>query len=140
MSVELRPRHAIGNLLLCSDDLDGAREMFEYEYALAKQEGIETGIPILLWGLIQAEGYAGNWDRAESLVAEGHGLAEESRNAAGEFLMSCARAHLHAYRGRLDASRIDADRAVELLDSFGLMMFASSVAEAYGVAFLSVGD
>ena len=71
LSMELRPNVAIGHILHWTDDLDGARLLYQREYARAVEEGVETGLPFVLWALAENEGWAGNWPRAEHLAAEG---------------------------------------------------------------------
>jgi hypothetical protein len=65
LSMEQRPRVIIGHLLHWSDDLDGARDLYEHEYERAEAEGVETSLPMLLCTLVENEAWAGNWDRAE---------------------------------------------------------------------------
>ena len=65
----------------------------------ASGEGVETELPLLLWGLIDTEAWAGNWDRAEELAAEGTELADDVRSPMGA-LMAAMEGLLHVYRGR----------------------------------------
>jgi hypothetical protein len=104
LSMELRPNIAIGHILHWTDDLDGARRLYEQEYARAVEEGVETGLPFVLWALAENEGWAGNWDRAERLAVEGYRLAEDSGSQVAIAIMSAVRGLLHAYRGRIEAS------------------------------------
>jgi DNA-binding CsgD family transcriptional regulator len=140
LSMELRPNVAVGHLLHWTDDLDGARILYEQEYALAVEHGVETGLPLVLWALAETEGWAGNWPRAEQLAAEGYRLAEDSGNLAAIAFMLVARGLLHAYRGRIDASLRDAARAVEFAADLGMPLLAAMAAQAFGLAALSTGD
>ena len=140
LSMELRPNVAVGHLLHWTDDLDGARVLYEQEYARAVEEGVKTGLPFVLWALAENEGWAGNWPRAEQLAAEGYRLAEDSGSPAAIAFMSVARAPLHAYRGRTDAGLRDAVRATELAAELGMPLLAAMAAHAFGIAALSAGD
>ena len=140
LSMELRPNVAVGHILHWTDDLDGARILYEQEYARAVEHGDETGLPFLLWALAENEGWAGNWPRAEQFAAEGSSLAEASGSPAATALMSAARGLLHAYRGRIDASLRDATRATELASQIGMPLIAATAAQAFGIAALSMSD
>jgi len=140
LSMDLRPDVAVGHLLHWTGDLDGARALYEQQYARAIQDGAETGLPFLLWAMAENEGWAGNWPRAEHLAAEGYRLAEDSGIPAAIALMSAARGVLHAYRGRIDAALRDAARAVELAGKLGMPLPAATAAHASGIATLSGGD
>ena len=94
------------------------------EYARAMEQGVQTGLPFLLWAQAENEGWAGNWPRAEHLAAEGYSLAEDSGSPGAIAFMSAARGLLHAYRGRIDAGQHDAARAVELARELGMPLLA----------------
>ena len=140
LSMDLRPNVVVGHILHWTDDLDGARVLYEQEYALAVEQGVETGLPFVLWALAENEGWAGNWPRAEQLAAEGYRLAEDSGSPAAIAFMSVARGLMHAYRGRIDAGLRDAARAVELAGELGMPLLAAMAAQAFGIAALSTGD
>ena len=140
LSMELRPSVVVGHILHWTDDLDGARVLYEQEYDRAVEQGVKTGLPFVLWALAETEGWAGNWARAEHLAADGCSLAEDSGSPAAIALMSAARGLLHAYRGRIDAGLGDAARAVELAAEIGMPLVAAMAAQAFGIAALSAGD
>jgi DNA-binding CsgD family transcriptional regulator len=140
LSMELRPNVTVGHILHWTDDLDGARILYQQEYAKAMEQGVQTGLPLLLWALAENEGWAGNWPRAEYLADEGYSLAEDSGSLGAIAFMSAVRGLLHAYRGRIDASQRDASRAVELARNLGMPLPAITAAQAFGIAALSVGD
>jgi DNA-binding CsgD family transcriptional regulator len=140
LTMDLRPNLAVGHILHWTGDLDGARILYEQEYAQAMEDGVQTGLPFLLWALAENEGWAGNWPRAEHLAAEGYSLAEDSGSPAAIAFMSAARGLLHAYRGRIDAGLGDAARAVELAGDLGMPLPAAAAAQAFGIAALSAGD
>jgi DNA-binding CsgD family transcriptional regulator len=140
LSMELRPGVVVGHILHWTDDLDGARVLYEQEYGLAMEQGVKTGLPFLLWAMAENEGWAGNWPRAEHLAEEGYSLAEDSGSPAAIALMSAARGVLHAYRGQIDVGLDDAARAVELAGTLGMPLVATMAAQAFGIAALSAGD
>ena len=140
LSMDLRPNVVVGHLLHWTDDLDGARVLYEQEYALAVEQGVQTGLPFVLWALAENEGWAGNWPRAEQQAAEGYRLAEDSGSPAAIAFMSAARGPLHAYRGRIDAGLRDAVRAIGLAGELGMPLLAVMAAQAFGIAALSTGD
>jgi DNA-binding CsgD family transcriptional regulator len=140
VSMELRPRYVIALMRSLSDDLDGARSLFEQECTTAKEYGIETTLPILLHGFARNEAYSGNWARAESLTTEGYELAEEAGSPAGIAFMLTARALVHAYRGRVEEARADTEHAMELAVAQGVATVIPFAFYAVGPALLSIGD
>lgn len=140
LSVELRPNVAVGHVLHWMGDLDGARSLYEQEYARAVEQGVETGLPFLMWALSENEAWAGNWPQAEQAAAEGYRLAVGSGSLAAIAFMSASRGVLHAYRGRIGASLCDAARATELASEMGMPLLAAIAAQAFGIAALSMGD
>ena len=140
LSVEKRPNVAVGHVLHWAGDLAGARTCYEQEYARAVAEGVETSLPLLLWAMAENEAWAGDWQRAEQLAAEGYGLAEDSASPAAIAFMSATRGLLHAYRGRIEPARADAARALEQARALGMPLLAIVGAQPLGIAALSVGD
>jgi DNA-binding CsgD family transcriptional regulator len=140
LSMELRPNVAIGHVLHWADDLEGARKLYEQEYTRAVEDGVETGLPLVLWAMAENEGWAGNWGRAEQLATEGYSLAEESGSEVAVAFMSAVRGLLHAYRGRIEDSQRDAARALELAQVLGIPLLTSVAAQSLGIAALSAGD
>ena len=140
LTTDLRPNVAVGHLLHWTDDLDGARALYEQEYVQAVEQGVETGLPFILWAMAENEGWAGNWPRAEQLAADGYRLAEDSGSPAAIAFMSVARALMYAYRGRIDAGLREAARAMELAGELGMPLPALMAAQAFGIAALSTGD
>ncbi len=139
LSMELRPRVVIGHVLHLSDDLDSARALYEAEHARALAEGVETGLPLLLWGLIETEAWAGNWDRAEELVAQGAEVAADIGGPMAAMMMATS-GILHVYRGRLDEGWRDAERAMTAAKELGWPLAALVAGQALGLSGLSVGD
>jgi DNA-binding CsgD family transcriptional regulator len=140
LPMDQHPAVMVGFVLQMSDDLDGARALYEEEYARALEAGIETGLPWLLWAMVETEVWAGNWDRAEELADHGAELAAESNGAAGRSIMAAAEAKVHVHRGRLELAREKARRAVELANTSGSLWAAMWAAETSGLAELSAGD
>jgi DNA-binding CsgD family transcriptional regulator len=140
VSMELRPRVALGNVLHLSDDLDGARVLYELEYECASVEGVETGLPILLWGLVETEAWSGNWDKAERLATQGTELADDAGSLVGGALMAAMNGLLHVYRGRAEEGCRQGARAVATATEIGFPLAALLGAQALGLSALSVGD
>jgi DNA-binding CsgD family transcriptional regulator len=139
LSTDLRPGVAVGHILHWADDLDGARILYEQEHSLALDQGVRTGLPFVLWGLAENEGWAGNWARAEQMAADGYRLAEDSGSPPAIAFMLAVRGLMHAYRGRIDAGLADAERAVELAGELAMPLVANTAAQAFGIAALSAG-
>lgn len=135
-----RPAVALGAVLHLSDDLDGARALYEQEYASALETGIETNLPALLWAMIETEVWAGNWDRAEELVHHGAELAAESNGPSVMAMMTAAEARLYAHRGHLQLAREKARQAAELASQSGAVWPGMTAAETIGLIELSAGD
>jgi DNA-binding CsgD family transcriptional regulator len=140
LSVELRPNVAVGHVLHWAGELDRARELYENEYARATEQGVETGLPFLLWALAENEAWAGNWPRAEQVAAEGCRLAVDSGSRVAIAFMSASRGLLHAYRGQTDAGMRLATQAAAFASEAGMPLLAASAAQSFGVAALSEGD
>jgi DNA-binding CsgD family transcriptional regulator len=140
VSIELRPTIMIGYVLHLSGHLDRARGLYEQEYARAGDDGVESGIPILLFGLVETEVYAGNLDRAEQLAERGFELLEDDDPSPSRLFITAGRALVHAYRGRVEAATADF-RAAEILSAAqGVTDLLPLAAHAVGVAGLPAGD
>jgi DNA-binding CsgD family transcriptional regulator len=140
VNMELRPRFAIGLVLLMSDDLNGARTLFDQELKRAAIEGVDTGLPQLLSGLVETEAWAGNWERASELVTDGYRLAEDAGLSVMIGFMARARGLLHVYKGRIEEGRADGEKALAIGLSTGISVIAFGGAQTLGLAELSVGD
>ena len=140
LSMELRPNVAIGHVLHWNGDLDGARRLYEEEYRRACEDGLETELPLLLWGLVETETWAGRWARAEQLAEQGCRAAEEADSAAGLALMFAARSLLQVCRGRVEEGRSDARWSMRAGAELGMSVVPRMCAHALGVAGLSHGD
>jgi DNA-binding CsgD family transcriptional regulator len=140
LPMDQQPALIVGYVLLLSDDLDGARALYEEEYARALELGIDTGLPSLLWPMVDTEVWAGNWDRAEQLADHGAELAAESNGATAMAMMAAAEARVHVHRGRLELAREKAGRAIELANASGTPWAAMMAAETAGLIELSDGD
>jgi DNA-binding CsgD family transcriptional regulator len=130
----------VGYVLQMSDDLDGARALYEAEYARALEAGIETGLPLLLWAMVETEVWAGNWDRAKELANRGAELDAESNGAALMSIMPAVEAMVHVHMGHLELAREKARRATELATTAGNPWASMTAAETSGLAALSLGD
>ena len=138
--VELRPNVLIGHIRQLTDDLDGARSLYELEKDRVKAEGIETGLPFVLCGLVQNEAYAGNWDAAEQMADEGSDLAEQSGGLPAIALMKGTRALIHVCRGRIALGRSDGEQARAAAKAVRMPLIEYFAAQALALAELSVRD
>jgi DNA-binding CsgD family transcriptional regulator len=121
-------------------ELDAARILLEREYRQAVAEGMEIGLPQLLWGLAETEAWAGNWDRAEELAAQGSLLAEESGLSVMIGLTSAVSGLMHIYRGRIEEGLRAGDKAMAVGMSMESPPIALAGAQVLGLAELSLGD
>ena len=140
LPMELRPNVVVAHVLNFSGDLDRARSLYEKEYTRAQDEGIETGLPMLLWGLVLTEISAGNWYRAEQLATEGYELAAGSEGSVAILFMCGVRSLVRVCQGRLDEGRPDGQRSLELARAVGLPLFTYLAAHPLGLAELSCGN
>ncbi|MFZ0668068.1 MAG: LuxR C-terminal-related transcriptional regulator, partial [Acidimicrobiales bacterium] len=140
LSMELRPRYTIGVLLHYAGDLDAARVLLEREYQQAVAQGMDIGLPQLLWGLAETEAWAGNWDRAEELAAQGSLLAEDSGLSVMIGLIAGVSGLMHIYRGRIQEGLRAGDKAVAVGMSMQSPPIALAGAQVLGLAELSLGD
>jgi len=137
---ELRPASTIGHLLHWADDLDGARRLYELEYARLSAQGAETTLPMLLWALGEVELWAGNWSKAEEVLEEGYQASLAADNLAGTGFALAIKATLLACRGALQDARAMAEEAIRVGDAMSLPLLRVLASPALGVAALSVGD
>jgi DNA-binding CsgD family transcriptional regulator len=140
LSMEQRPNIAVGHVLHWSGDLAGARACYREEYLRTVATGTQANLPLLLWGLAETEVWAGDWPRAERIVAEGYGLAEDADSPIELAFMTAVRAGLYACRGETEAARRDAARSMSLAEGLGMAVVGLVAAPAFGTAALSVGD
>ena len=61
LSIDLRPKFAVGQILHLTGDLDGARILYQQEYAEATAQGVRAGLAMLLWAQAENESWAGDW-------------------------------------------------------------------------------
>ena len=140
LPMDQHPALLVAGVLHLSDDLDGARALYDQEYARALEAGIETGLPWLLWAMVETEVWAGNWDRAEQLAGHGAELAAESNGTTAVAIMAAAEARVHVHRGRVELAREKAQRAIELATNANVPWAAIWAGAAAGLIELSVSD
>ncbi len=101
---------------------------------------METGLPQVLWGLAETEAWAGNWDRAEALAAQGSLLAEDSGLSVMIGLTSTVSGLMHIYRGRIEEGRRAGENAMAVGISMESPPITVAAASVLGLAELSLGD
>ena len=137
---EVRPQIVVGHILHWSDDFEGARRLYEAEYARIKAEGAETELPMLVWGLAEVEAWTGHWSRAEVLIEEGYRASLATDNLAGTGIACAVRACLLGYRGQVSEARTEAARAIDIAKAIQVPLVQVFASQAVGMIALSVGD
>ena len=140
LSMELRPNVPLAHILHLTDRIDDARALYEIEFSRAVAQGVETGIPVLIWGLIEAETYAGNWDRAHELLEDGYRRADESDSPVAVAFMTAMGGLLNTLRGRVEVGLAEARKSSDLAVSLGIIGCLPFSMQALALARLSVGD
>lgn len=110
------PSYAHGYVLACSDDLDGARQVFLDLLDRAEEHGDESAVPSILVQLSMVELLAGNWAVAEELAARGDTLAEQGEQRPSQAALRGRRALLAVLRGRAAAGQALAEQALAMID------------------------
>jgi DNA-binding CsgD family transcriptional regulator len=136
LSMELRPRYVVARLLFYVEEYARARELFEAELASARDEGITSGLALLLGNLADLEIWSGDLDRAAHLFDEVHDTGDDS---AVTKVVGGVRGLLQVYRGRVEEGRRAIDSAIETASGVNMPIFVLDNAYALGVA-CSLGD
>jgi DNA-binding NarL/FixJ family response regulator/KaiC/GvpD/RAD55 family RecA-like ATPase len=106
------PSFAQGYCLTCSDDVDGARAIFQELMRRAADHGDESSPPSLLNHLTMVEFLAGDWPAAAAHAADGYARAVESGQQPTEASILGRRALIEARRGALAEARATALRSL----------------------------
>jgi len=136
LSMELRPRYVVARLLFYVEDYDRARQLYEAEVARARDEGITSGLALLLGNLADLEIWAGNWDRAEELFDF---LAETGDESRVTTIVHGVHGLLQVCRGHVEDGRAAVDAAIAAASDVNMPIFVLDNAYALGVA-SSLGD
>jgi DNA-binding CsgD family transcriptional regulator len=121
------------------DELDRAKEAFEWLADRAREMGDEGSLPYVLVLSAQVECVRGDFPLAARRAEEGLELAEQGGQATlGAYLLAL-RACAHAGAGEADAARSTAGRALELADQTGGRPAEHFARGALGLIELSVG-
>jgi DNA-binding NarL/FixJ family response regulator len=117
-TLELRilrhPSFAYGYCLTCSDDIDGARAIFQELMRRAADHGDESSTPSLLNHLTTVEFLAGDWPAAAAHAADGYARAVESGQQPTEVSILGRRALIEARRGAFAEARDTALRSLAI--------------------------
>lgn len=134
------PRGILGRRLLYEDRLDEAREELLAAHRLSVARGDFFERPSTLFYLSELECLTGRWDEAERLAREGLDFAEQLGLAQTELSLLIAGAKVDAHRGRIDAAREGAARALAGAATLGDAVFSVRAQAVLGFLDLSLGD
>ena len=136
LSMELRPRYVVARLLFYVEEYARARELFEAELASAQDEGITSGLALLLGNLADLEIWSGELDRAGHLLDEVHETGDDSPVTA---VVGGVRGLLQVCQGRVEEGRRAIDSAIETAAGVNMPILVLDNAYALGVA-CALGD
>jgi DNA-binding CsgD family transcriptional regulator len=128
LSMELRPRYVVARLLFYVEDYPRARQLLEAELTSARNEGITSGLALLLGNLADLEIWSGNWGRAGQLLDEVDENGDESPVVA---IVRGVRGLLQVGQGEEDEGRRAIDTAIAT--AFGVNMPVLVLDNAYGL-------
>jgi DNA-binding CsgD family transcriptional regulator len=121
------------------DELDRAKEAFEWLADRAREMGDEGSLPYVLVLSAQVECVRGDFPLAARHAEEGYALAEQGGQATLSAYLLALRACAHAGAGEAEAARIAAGRALELADQTSGRPAEHFARSALGLIELSVG-
>ena len=135
-------RELTGRRLLRKGDLNGARDAFEPELALAFQQGAVPDRYRLLRDLADVERHAGRWELSERYVeqAEEYGDTRLPVDSWGKAELAQRRAALAALRGPVDEARDLAAQATACAEAIHWPHLAAMNRWGIGSLELSLGD
>jgi DNA-binding CsgD family transcriptional regulator len=136
-NAQVRPRFALGQMLMAVDELDRAREMFVALLRAADEVGDANAPATFLAYLSQIECLAGNWHEASRYAREARSWALQTGMRT---VVISAQLLIDAHSGDLGAARRGADEAMELVRATGALWTAIPILGARGLAELSAGD
>jgi len=136
LSMELRPRYVVARLLFYVEEYDRARELYEAELTSAREEGITSGLALLLGNLADLEIWSGNWDRAGQLFDE---LIETGDESPVTTIVGGVLGLLQVCRGQAAEGRSAIDTAILTASGANMPVLVLDHAYALGVA-CALGD
>lgn len=137
--VSRTPMALAAGVLMWSDDLDGARVLYEQVYRHTHDRGLDNELNDLLWQMTELECFAGRWDAAEQHAAEARSIAVVSDYPDAQMSSLYAAARIDALRGRLDRSRQQANESLQLAQEAGSFMGMGMALSALSFVSLSEG-
>ena len=130
----------IAGVLMWSDDLDGARVLYEQAYRHTRDRGSEIELYDLLWQMTELECFAGRWDVAERYASEARAITVLGGYADGDMSSLAASARVDALRGRIEPARQQAQHSFETAQRIGSLMGMGNAMSVSGFIALSAGD
>ena len=108
-----------GVVLALTDDLLGARRLFEARRNDALDAGDESSLPLILRYLSTVDLAIGDLSAAERSAREGHEIAVHTGQPSQEAVLSACRALVAAHLGEVESAQSAAARALELEQQTG---------------------
>ncbi len=136
LSMELRPRYVAARLLFYVEEYRRSRELFDAELTRAHDEGITSGLALLLGNFADLEIWTGNWERAGRLLDELDENGDESPVVA---VVRGVRGLLQVCQGREEEGRRCIDTAIRTAAGANMPILVLDNAYALGVAW-ALGD
>jgi DNA-binding CsgD family transcriptional regulator len=134
-----QPLFQVGVVWLWWDELDRAKEAFEWLTGRAREMGEEGSLPYVLVLSAQVECVRGDFVLAARHAEAGYDLAEQGGQTTLCAYLLALRACAHAGAGEADDARRTAGRALELADQTGGRPAEHFARGALGLVELSVG-
>jgi DNA-binding CsgD family transcriptional regulator len=131
---------SVGVVLTWVDDVDAARERLETLHRLAREQGDEGSVPILLYHLSELESRAGNWRLAVRYAEEGLQAAIQTGQEALRAVLLYAAALVAAHMGRVEIARAQAEEGMLLAQRAGAPLFVVHNLSVLGFLELSIGE
>jgi len=138
---EVRPSaRLLGILRIYADELDGAREEFERERDAALAHGDEVQLARTLIRLAVIETRAGNWQLAETYLAEGGQILDRTGQEWLRCWLLVTRSVLDTLRGRTREAHAEGTAALELATAVESTWFVADSQVALGFCDLGRGE
>jgi DNA-binding CsgD family transcriptional regulator len=130
----------LGILRIYADELDDAREEFEYERTVASDHGDEVQLARTLIRLGVIETRTGRWDAAEHHLEDAARILERTRQDWLRCWLLAIGATLETLRGRVDEARAAGEEGRALASAIGSTWFVADCQAALGFLDLTLGE
>ena len=140
VSAERRPGLMTAHILHLSDELAPARHLYRAERATAIAEGMESDLPLVLWGLVETEIWAGEWRDARTTLLEAWDVTEDAAETPGRIVLGGLKGLLGVLEGAIDEGLREAQTAIQLAMDSGFSLGVLIGAQALGLGGISRND